>query len=271
MTTSALHPQRLPIREFFWLLVRRDLKTRYAGSALGSLWSLIHPVAMILIYIAIFSSLMTNRAAPGSGPLEYTVHLCAGMLVWLAFSESLQRSVTALTDNANFLQKISFPPTLLHASILFNVTLVYGAGQLALLGLLAALGWRVPLSAAAGVGVVALAAACGMGLGLALSGLHVFFRDTAQVVALLLQVGFWLNPIVYPRSMLDKSPLGEWAGLLRLNPMEHFVSLAQSALGDAQAEPWLHAPWVAILAPALAISLGAALFRRMLPDIRDGL
>lgn len=270
MTTSALHSQRLPIRDFFWLLVRRDLKTRYAGSALGALWSLIHPVAMILIYIAIFSSLMTSRAA-GSGPLDYTVHLCAGMLVWLAFSESLQRSVTALTDNANFLQKISFPPTLLHASIWFNVTLIYGSGQLILLAILAALGWSVPLSAFAGVGVIALASATGVGLGLALSGFHVFFKDTAQAVSLALQLGFWLNPIVYSKSMLAKAPLGAWAGALRLNPLEHFVSLAQAALGDSQAEPWLYAPWVAVAAPALAIALGGALFRRMLPDIRDGL
>lgn len=267
---AAAHARHLSRRDFFWLLVRRDLKTRYAGSALGALWSLIHPVAMILVYIAIFSSLITDRS-PGARPLDYAAHLCGGMLVWLAFSEALQRCATALTDNSNFLQKIWFPPTLLHASILFNVTLVYGAGFVALLALLAAMGRAVPLSALAALPVIALAAASATGLGLVLSGLHVFFRDTAQAIVVILQIGFWFNPIVYPKSMLEGSSVGNWSALLRLNPIENFVSMAQSFLGDPQAAPWPYAGWVVVLFPVGAIALGAALFRRMLPDIRDGL
>ncbi|MBI3736873.1 ABC transporter permease, partial [Candidatus Sumerlaeota bacterium] len=190
---SSPHGDRMAHWDFFWLLVRRDLKTRYAGSTLGGIWNLIHPVAMILIYIAVFSSLFKNRAGSDHAS-SYAAHLCAGMLVWLVFSDVLGRSVTVLTDNGNFLQKIWFPPALLHASVLFNVLLVYGAGLAALWLSLASLGHGASPAALLVFPLMGLAGLAAMGLGMALSALHVFFRDTAQVISILLQVGFWFNP-----------------------------------------------------------------------------
>ena len=114
----------------------RDLKTRYAGSALGGFWNLIHPIVMILIYIVIFSSLLASRGGPEAQSGSYVIHLCSGMLVWLVFAEVLNRSVSTLLDNSTFLQKISFPPLLLHGSVLFNVLFIYGVGLIALIGIL---------------------------------------------------------------------------------------------------------------------------------------
>ena len=268
--TPSPHPVRAAHWDFFWLLVKRDLKTRYAGSALGGIWNLIHPVAMILIYIAVFSSLFKNRGGSANAP-SYAAHLCSGMLVWLVFSDVLGRSVTVLTDNGNFLQKIWFPPALLHASVLFNVLLVYGAGLIALWLCLAALGHRAPAAALLAFPIMGLAGIAASGLGMALSALHVFFRDTSQVIMILLQVGFWFNPIVYHREMIVNSSVGNWSWILDLNPVAHFVAIAQSLFGDPLADPRAFAPAVVAVFPILCVLAGAAGFKRMLTDVRDAL
>src|SRR5690606_21937702 len=110
---------------FFWLLVRRDLKVRYAGSSLGAFWNLVHPLMMIAIYMTIFSSIMGERIGGARGPgidygeLNYGVHLCAGMIPWLLFSDVLMRSLNVLSENGNFLKKVSFPPIALFTSVFF--------------------------------------------------------------------------------------------------------------------------------------------------------
>lgn len=268
---SPIERERLPHWDFFWLLVRRDLKVRYAGSTLGGLWNLIHPIVMILIYIVIFSSLMKDSRGAENHPSDYIVHLCSGMLVWLVFAEVLGRSVSTLVENANFLQKVSFPPLILHASILFNVLVIYSVGLLVLWILLFLMGSQPPPAALASLGVMALAGAAASGLGMILSPLHVFFRDTAQFVQIALQVGFWLNPIVYPKSLVADSPLGNWSGLLAWNPTVHFISIAQSLFGDPKANPWPFSLAVILIFPPVCLALGVLAFRKLLPEVRDGL
>lgn len=257
--------------DFFRLLVRRDLATRYAGSTLGAVWNLVHPIAMIGIYVVIFSSLVTGRFGADSRPLDYAAHLCAGLLVWLVFADGLSRCTSVLVDNSNFLKKIWFPPILLHAATIFNVLLVHSAGMLVLLALLPLFGHPVPAIAPAALGLMLAAGIAAMGIGLVLSGLHVFFRDTAQVVAIGLQVGFWFNPVVYPASALEGSPAGDLRWLLAWNPLAHFVGLAQSCLGDPVAAPFPWSGFVVAGFPILCLLLGRSIFRRMVPDIRDSI
>lgn len=274
-------------REFFWLLVRRDLKVRYAGSTLGSLWNIIHPLIMIAIYMAIFSTLMGQaRAQMGGavtnlvdyGKVTYGVHLCAGLLPWLVFSDVFMRSTGALVENATFLKKVSFPPIVLFATALFNALLIYGAGYLGFVGLLWAMGQPVPLATLAGLPLMALLGVLGMGLGLICAGLNVFIRDTAQVIAVLLQLLFWFNPIVYYKVVIlnaSHSASGvDWlerAGLLVfiLNPFERFITATQALFGVVEA-PMTAVDWaIILLTPPLALGVGMVVFRRMLPDVRD--
>jgi lipopolysaccharide transport system permease protein len=272
--------------EFFWLFVRRDLSLRYAGSILGALWNLIHPLVMIGIYILIFSSLMQSRlGGPAAGwvdygGLAYGVHLCAGLIPWLLFSDVLTRSVGLLIENGHFLKKVAFPPVVLFAALLFNGLIIYGVGWLGFLGLLAVVGHVPPPSALGGLAVMALLGVTAMGLGLALAGLNVFLRDTAQMLTVAMQVLFWLNPIVYFKELIrafdPATPvaelswlerLGRW--LLAINPFERFISASQWLVGQAP-----HAPawpdWLVVLVfPPLCLAIGYALFRRMLPEVRD--
>lgn len=272
-------------REFFWLLVRRDLKVRYAGSTLGGLWNLIHPLMMIAVYMTIFSSFLghrygTGEVVPHYGGLDYGVHLCAGLIPWLLFSDVLMRSVNVMIENNNFLKKVSFPPIVLFASVYFNALLINGAGFLCFLGILTALGKTPPLAALAGLAVMALLGLVAVGLGLILAGLNVFFRDTFQIVTVVMQFLFWFNPIVYQREpFLNQLSAGGTVDLskrivsflLLINPFERFITACQWLMGyKVVVNPPTVLDWaIVLLLPPAMLLLGRSLFRRMLPDIRD--
>ncbi len=275
-------------REFFWLLLRRDLRVRYAGSTLGGLWSLIHPLMMIAIYMTIFSTIMQEKWAGGTAPadayygsIRYGVHLCAGLIPWLLFSDVLIRSTGTLIENGNFLQKVSFPPLILFASVFCNALFVYGSGYLCFMAILALMGKVPPVTAFAGLGVMVLLGLAAAGLGMILAGLNVFFRDTGQVLTVLMQFLFWFIPIVYYKDRLFKEhseAQGLVSGLEKIgrtlilfNPLERFISATQSSFGHElariQSSPleW----WIIFLFPAACLTAGLLLFRRMLPEIRD--
>ena len=275
--------------DFFWLFVRRDLNMRYAGSALGALWNLIHPLILIAIYMIIFSSLMKWRSGQGSsvgkvdyGTLTYGVHLCAGLIPWLLFVDTVTRSVGALIENSNFLQKVAFPPGVLFCSIFFNSFWIYGAGYLMFLGLLVVMGYGPPLAALAGLGLMLLLGITALGMGFVLAGLNVFIRDTAQVLNVALQVLFWLSPIVYFKEMFapfrpgaetsDMTWLERLAPILvGLNPFERYISATQWIVGQSAEAPSV-GDWILMLGlPTGCLVGGVWLFLRMLPDVRDNL
>jgi lipopolysaccharide transport system permease protein len=264
-------------RDFFWLLVRRDLKVRYGGASLGALWNLIHPVVLILVYVVIFSSIFGQREMPRAGVAgaSFAVHLCSGILIWLVFADVLTRSVGTLVDNRNFLQKVAFPPLLLHASVLFNVLLIYFCGVVILWLVLAAMGQAPPWSWLWAFPLMVLVGLAASGLGMLLSAYNVFFRDTAQIVQVLLQIGFWFNPIVYPKRILANSsfdpPFNDLTILLRLNPIEDFISIVQDKFGSIEAMPESYAWYVVGLFPIACLAIGLIAFRRLLPEVRDAL
>lgn len=270
-------------RSFFWLLVRRDLKVRYAGSTLGGLWNLIHPLMMIAIYMIIFSTLMRDRGGAESslinyGALNYGVHLVAGLIPWLLFSDVLIRSTGVLIENGNLLQKVSFPPIILFGPVLLNAFLVQGAGMLILFGLLAVTGQPVPFAALGSLGVMALMGVTAVGLGLILAGLNVFFRDTAQILQILMQILFWFNPIVYYKDVIfgkqsEDGLIGALTSigglLMTLNPFERFITASQSLFGAVHQNPSMLDWTIVLVFPWVCLALGIRLFRRMLPDVRD--
>jgi homopolymeric O-antigen transport system permease protein len=193
-------------------LVIADLRARYAGSALGLSWSALHPLALVLVYTAVFSRLLGPELAAGAGPVDYSVFLCAGLLPWIVCQDVVVRSTTVFVDQAALVKNTSFPKGYLHGSIVGTAgvqlsMLVFGA--LALWPLFVLL----ELSFAAGIGVVASVA-------------HVFFRDTAQILSVVLQLWFWLTPIVYPMHVVPEA-LVRW---LRWNPLYHFVRAEQGLL-----------------------------------------
>jgi lipopolysaccharide transport system permease protein len=253
-------------RGFVRASVARELRLRYAGSVLGALWQIVSPLAMIVIYTVVFSQLMRARLPGSDDPRAYAIFVCCGLLAWTMFAEILTRSQMMFIDNANLLTKASYPrsciPTIVVASALANFAVVYGV-FLVLLALFGHWpGWPV-LGAWVPILLFALLA---FGIGVFLGIVHVFFRDVAQVLGIVLQVWFWITPIVYPIEQLPRA----FQAWIAVNPVTPIVVALQTIFVRHAWPHWSTLAWPAALATALLLASLAA-FRRQSPWIVDEL
>ena len=252
---------------FFLLseLVRRDFQARYAGSALGFVWSFAQPLWQLLLFTFVFSLILRVPLA-GQRTESFAVFLFCGLLPFMAVSEGVQRGATAVTDNAPLVKKLRFPVVLLVVTVVMTALVHEGialAVFLVVLGVLgegsaASLGWLLI--------ALPLQVALTVGLGLLLAALHVFLRDIAQVLALLFSAWFYFTPIVYPLSRVPQ-PYQRW---VELNPLTALVDLYRRALlgGPPSVTPGLTA--LAVVAASILV-LGALTFRRLAPAFADEL
>ncbi len=251
-------------RSFILGMARREFQARYLGSALGSLWAILNPLTMILIYTVVFGQVMRHRLAGVDDSLAYGVFLCAGLLTWGMFTEILQRCVGVFVEQGNLLKKMSFPRASLPAIVVLSAAVNF-AIVFAILLLFLVLTGRFPGWAVLGfVPLLAVQQALALGLGVALGVVNVFFRDVGHVVAIAVQLWFWLTPIVYPSQVL-----GERArALLAWNPMTGIAVAYQEILLHGSWPHW--SDYLPQLAAALgALALARLAFRRLSGEMPD--
>lgn len=251
-------------RFFIVSSVRNDLRARVARSHFGAAWMVLQPLAQVAIFTLVLSEVLAARLPGATGKHSYAIYLMAGLLCWSLFVEITSRCLTIFVDNASLLKKIVFPriclPIIVVGSALVNNLLLF----LAMLGIFAlmghpptlALAWLLPLAAT----TVALA----LGLGLLLGVLNVFLRDVGQVMTIVLQLWFWLTPIVYMPGIVP----GRFQSLLALNPVYPIVQGYQSAVLYAKAPDIAALAWVALFAAGL-LAAAMLVFRRAAPDMVD--
>lgn len=207
-------------------LVKRDVQSRYAGSWLGLLWSFVQPLWMLLLYTFVFSAVLKIPLPDSLRTDNFAAFLFCGLLPWMAIQEGVLRASTSVTDNAALVKKLRFPAEILVLSVVVAALiheLIAGVIFVAALAWTGDLAWRgLPLLLLA----VPIQIALTLGLGLLLGAVHVFFRDTAQVLGMILTGWFYLTPIVYPLSMVPK-PLLPW---IAWNPLTILVELYRQAL-----------------------------------------
>ena len=252
-------------RDLLWQMVGNDLRGRYVGSLLGLFWNVVHPLVQIGIYTLVFSQVMGARLAGNTSPYAYSIYLCAGLLPWTVFAEVISRCTNVFWDNANLVKKIAFPKVLLHTYVVaagaVNLTIMI-AVLLVFLWLIAALPPALPLLVWGGVLVLQLMFA--MGIGFLTSVLNVFFRDTAQLTSVLLQIWFWLTPIVYVVDVVPPAA-AEW---LRYNILYHFVTVHHALILHGQL-PTLEESLFLLYVSLATLILGLLCFRslrRRIPD-----
>lgn len=254
-------------RGFIIGTVRREFQSRYRNSLLGAGWTVISPLAMIVVYTVIFSRVMQARLPGSDGlPYAYGIFLCAGILTWNMMAEITTRSVNTFIENANLLKKQTFPrlslPLIIMLSAVLNFAIVFGLFTLFLVITGNFPGWTF----FAIIPVLLVQMALGMGLGVTLGVLNVFFRDVGQFYGVALQFWFWLTPVVYPLGVLPERA----RKIIELNPMTSIVVAYQNILLYGTLPDWRSIAGVALLALLLCL-IGLRLFRNHSSDMVDEL
>lgn len=246
--------------------VRREFQSKYRNSLLGAAWTVINPLAMIIVYTVIFSQIMRTKLPGVDSTFAYSIYLCAGILTWGFFAEIVGRAQNTFLDNANLLKKLSFPRLCLPVTVVANASLNFAI----IFGLFSAFlllsgnfpGWPylglIPL-----IGILVLFA---IGLGITVGVLNVFFRDVGQFFGIFIQFWFWFTPVVYPVTILPIS----LQPYMNLNPMASLIGAFQTILVQGQWPNWYNLIPVILISIALCF-FGLGLFRRHAGEIVDEL
>jgi lipopolysaccharide transport system permease protein len=246
-------------RFLFEQMVRRELRQKYKGSALGVLWYLINPLVLMGAYALVFSVLWRVVDIP-----DYPLFLIVGLVVWVFFAQALIAAAPSLVQNAPLVRKVRFPRETIPASVA-TVQLVTFMVMLAIL-LPVALAVRGSLDPALLLlpAIVVLLFCLVLGSALVVSVLHAHFRDVEPVLAAVLLPWFFLTPIFFRVEDLpgvgDHPALGdalEWA-----NPVAPFVEAVRDVLYSGVAPSLAHLAYLAG-AGIGALALGVWVFRRM--------
>lgn len=257
-------------RSFIWQNAVAELRHRYAGTNLGVVWNVLHPLALIAVYAAVFTGIMSDAIRPEDVPpgvpshVAFVLYLTSGLLPWLAFAECLTRGCNAFTDNATYLKKLPIPEQVFVAQTATSATLGLAISFSLLLVVSLALGlrptwhwWLLPIP------LIALQL-LGFGLGLLCGTLNVFFRDIGQLLSLALQLVLWTVPIVYLEERVA------WlAPYLRWHPMYPALHALRELFLFRRGLPGPEI-WLAMLAwPLLACTVAWLAFRQLRTEIRD--
>jgi lipopolysaccharide transport system permease protein len=246
--------------------VKREFQSKYRNSLLGAAWAVINPLAMILIYTVIFSTVMRARLPGVDSTFAYSIYLCAGLLTWGMFAEIVGRAQNIFLDNANLMKKISFPrlclPVIVVINALLNFSIIFGLFSFFLL-----VTGNFPGSTFVAIfPVLFILILFAVGLGITVGVLNVFFRDVGQFFSIFLQFWFWLTPIVYSVDILP----ARVQPLFALNPMSHLMAAFQTILVMRQWPNW-DALLPIFFLSLLLLFIGFSLFRKHSGEMVDEL
>ena len=239
----------LEYRDFIFASIRREFEIKYLNSALGALWTIINPLALILIYTLVFSRIMQARLPNIDGTYAYSIYLCTGILLWSLFSEIALKAQTVFLEQANLLKKVNFPRLCLPIVVVGNGLLNFMIIAALFAVFLALVGSLPGVVVLALVPIVALTVWFAVALGIALGILNVFFRDVGHFFSVVLQFWFWLTPIVYPFAILP--PVAQ--ELMALNPLAGLITAAQGVVLREVWPDWLSLAPAAVVAALMSV------------------
>lgn len=269
MQRFSVSPLEIPVsiwrnRALIGALARREVISRYRGSVLGMLWSLVHPVLMLTIYTFVFGVVFRARWGVEQGTGDFALVLFGGLLLFNLFAECVNQAPELIVQNANYVKKVVFPlevlPVVAVLSALFHAAVslaVWFAAHVFLKGPPPVTALLLPL--------VLLPLVCFVaGVSWFLAGLGVYLRDLSQFVRIMTSVLLFLSPIFYPASALPE----DYRALLFMNPLTLVIEQGREVLywghGFALAE------YLALLGAGLLVAMaGFAWFQKTRKGFAD--
>lgn len=256
-------------RALVWAFANRDFATRYRSSVLGWAWSLLQPLATLLVYAAVFSLVFRIQAPPlGADPerTSFAAFLFTGMVTFNLFSGLLMLSMTQLRSNGELLRKVHFPAwtPILGASVVQLVQVT-----LELVVLVGMFLWQgnIGISWLLAVPILIATALFGQGIGLMLAVLNARFGDVQYIVQVVLQALYFLTPILYPLSLVEST--ANWlAWIVKANPLTWFVETMHNVMYSLVFPQWWVVPGLLLLGFAVFWA-GFTIFNRTSEDIGE--
>ncbi len=246
-------------RELTWAMTKRDISDRYADQALGTLWAIGHPLALMAIYVFVFSFVLRVRlGGTHEMPLDYTVYILSGLIPWMAFQESMTKATGVITTNASLVKQVVFPLEVLPVKTVVAVLVSPAVATLVLMAYVLVTHGSLPWTYALLPGLVVFQVAAMIGVAYALSAVAVYIRDLKDVVTVFSIAGLYIMPVFYLPTWVPKL----FMPIIYANPFSYMTWCYQDVLYFGRFEhpiAWFVFPVTALV----SLFGGYAVFRRL--------
>ncbi len=240
--------------ELIWEIAKTDFKLRYYGSILGYFWSLLKPLFLFLVLWMVFTVFMKWDIP------NYQLYLLLGIMLWNFFAEGTSMGVNSLVSKSGILKKIYFPRIFIviattitaFLSLFFNLIVFFIFSFFS--GIF--ISWHFILF----IPVILFLYLIVLGVSLFLSALYIKLRDINQIWEVILQVGFWLTPIIYPLAFVPE----KFQFYLFLNPITGIIQNSRLLLVEHVYPSFLSVAYMFGWAVLLVV-IGFLVFKKLSP------
>ncbi len=239
-------------RELIRILTVSDLKVKYQSSVLGFAWSLLNPLLMMLVLYLVFSNVFKMNQD------HFALYLLIGIVCWRFLANGTSASMMAIVGKPSLVTKIYIPRQVLVLSTVLSNFISSLLEFLVLGALLIVFGVKLSFNMALFPIVHLIYLVIVYGLSLALAALYVYYRDLNQIWEVLMQLGFFLTPVVYPLTTVPE----KYMGIYMLNPVTVIMQIYREAMLYAQT-PSLVSIIFVLVSAILILALGSAVFKRL--------
>lgn len=251
-------------RTLLFSLAHHDFREQYMGSYLGILWAVIRPTLFVLIMWAVFEH--GFKAPPVISDVPFALWLLCGFIPWTFFVEAVSKSTNAVISNSFLVKKVAFRVSILPLIKIISSLFIHIFLVILIMIIFIAYGYYPTLYWLQLPYFIFLSVILILGLGWLTSSLRVFIKDVGEVVAIVLQFGFWMTPIFWSLHSLPE----KYQSILKLNPMVYIVEGFRDSLIN---QIWFwEKPYdtgIFLLSSSTLLIVGAVVFKRLRPHFGD--
>lgn len=238
-------------KELIKNLVISDLKTKYTGSVLGFAWSMLNPLLMMLVLYFVFSNIFKSQE-------NFVVYLLTGILAWRFFAIGTTSAMGSIVGKSSLVTKIFIPREILTLSIAVSSLVSSVLEFLVLIPLLTILGAGISAAVLMFPIIHLMYFLIVYGICLILASLYVYYRDLNQIWDVVLQVGFFLSPIVYPLSLVP----AKYEFYYMLNPITRLINMYRDILLNGTI-PGISDFVIVLFSGLMLFFIGTVLFKKL--------
>ena len=235
-------------------LVHRDLTVRYKRSILGFLWTMLHPLLLMLIFLVVFSSIFRGRTP------HYETYFLSAYVAWNFFAQTAVNAMAGVAWNGPLMKRVRVPLSMFTLSATVSGLVNLGLSLLMLLLIMTVTG--APLCASLLFVPVSLLllGIFTFGVSLALTAISIFFGDVREMVQAALPALMYLTPIIYPIAIVPD----RFRWIIQLNPLVYMIEIVRAPIYYGI----LPSPATTLIATVVSfgsLAIGWMIFRHMAP------
>ena len=241
-------------RDLIKLLVKRDISVRYKRSVLGLLWTMLNPLLTSLVLWFVFVTIFKPKLEDGT---QFAPYVLAGVLIMAFFNQGFIGAAESISGGVGILQKVYVKPQVFAVAAAVSNAINFLLGLFALVVVTLMVGDGISIFAPLTVLVILSMLGLTIGLALMTSILFIRFDDSKNIIAISLQLLYYLTPVFYPKDILDEKV----RFIVSLNPLSSYLDIFRHVFANTGTATLLD--WAYMFSSSTAaLFIGLAVFKR---------